>query len=618
MANDKQTESKEILEDLVKKGPQAVSQWAKGKDDIVSPDKFFESLQKPVESRAHEFFKGMREDADKIAKGEIKAEDSKFQIAEGSKILLVDPKTSKWKWATVNNSKEFLEWEKKGEAAPKLLEGLREGRMRNYFKNLKAKTKEDFFGGGDGVDSASFDPPSPQQTSGYEVKHEYTPLLGTPFFKQMYLYDRLLMHSKAFWYKNYSGPAKLAMNIFRNFVIGEGFSVSIDDDKCREAWEAYEKRSNIHDKLPVWHDEAFFDGNLMIEKKFTPAGVIHESVDVSTIWEIVTDPENISDIKYYHQQYPTQWQLFATKTAPITKYIIRQIPPDLIRHIKYNCTSWEKFGRSEMLAALLYLKYFDDYIGFKLQRTKSEAAYFWDVLVKGDSNAVNAYIQQTLSLVDITPGSENVHNEAIERKAVMPSLSHVGSDDVAKWILSYIAMSFGIPASYYGTLESTGGSRASALVSTEPVTKAMEERRLKFENLLHGIFEDVMIDAGLDPDADREFNFPELIVEDRSKKIQDLIMAHDKLVISHQTMSEIMAKELNVTTYDYDDEQKQIEDENLKNPLLLQIVKADSGVQDGGPGGDDQDLTGDGKGAENQGRTLDRDAIRDEDKQQQL
>src|SRR5208337_2188589 len=127
-------------------------------------------------------------------------------------------------------------------------------------------------------------------------------LLGTPFFKQMYLYDRLLMHSKTFWYKNYSGPAKLIINIIRNFVIGEGFSVSISDKKAEAAWEAYEKRSNIHEKVGVWCDEAVFDGNLMIEKKFRPDGIVHESIDVSTIWEIVTDPENISDVKYYHQQ----------------------------------------------------------------------------------------------------------------------------------------------------------------------------------------------------------------------------------------------------------------------------------------------------------------------------
>lgn len=604
------SEAKEILEDLKQKGPDVISQWrGRGQTGVKTPDEFYADMQKPVASQAHEFFKGMREEQEKLAKQEIKESECKFEIAPGSKIILIDPKTNKWKWATVNNAKEFLAWEDKSKGAVKLIENLRQAKV-NDFLNKKKKTKEDFFSGsGDGVDSASFGPPSPQQTSGYEIKHEYTPLLGTPFFKQMYLYDRLLMHSKTFWYKNYSGPAKLIINIIRNFVIGEGFSISCDDDKAVKAWEAYEKRGQIQEKVRVWCDEATFDGNLMIEKKFRPDGIVHESIDTSTIWEIVTDPENISDVKYYHQQYPTQWQLFGTKDAPITKYIIRQIPPDLVHHIKFNVTSWEKFGRSELLAALLYLKYFDDYIGFKLQRTKSEAAYFWDVLVKGDQGAINEYIQSTISLVDITPGSENVHNEAIERKAVMPSLSHTGSDDVAKWILSYIFMSVGIPTSYAGTLESTGSSRASALVSTEPVTKAMEEKRNKIEDLLHRIWEDVMVDAGLDPETDVEFNFPELIVEDRSKKIQDLVTAHNNLVISHQTMSEIMAKELNISTYDYDDEQKEISDENINNPLLLKIIDAEDGIQSDGEG---QDLTGDGKGAENQGRTFDRDKARDD------
>jgi hypothetical protein len=106
----------------------------------------------------------------------------------------------------------------------------------------------------------------------------------------------------------------------------------------------------------------------MIKKIPGPKGITHKSFDPSTIWEIVTDPENISDIAYYHQQYNTQYQLYATKQDPVSKYIINQLPPELIIHGKVNVTPYEKRGRSDLLAPLLYFKYYEDFMQAKLIR----------------------------------------------------------------------------------------------------------------------------------------------------------------------------------------------------------------------------------------------------------
>jgi hypothetical protein len=546
-----------LLEDIKAKGPKAVGAWKDNfVDDILTPDEFYKKLDRPVESRAWRFFEDIKE--------------GKADIDPSSQFMVFDLETGNWRWTKVKNREELVKLVEKSEKAPEILSRLREAKTREYLKKQR-RAKEDVYGGA-GFDDDAVMPPG-QQQSGYEIKHEYTPLMGTPFFKQLYLYDMLLMHSKTFWYKNYSGPAKLILSLYRSFVIGKGFSVSTPDEKAEKAWKAYAERSNVYEKLAVWHDELMFAGELMLEKKFRGDGIIHESIDPSTIWDIITDPENITEsrIKYYHQQYPTQYQLFGTKDTPITKYVIRQIPPEMIHHVKINVTSWEKRGRSDLLAALLYLKYFDDYIGFKLQRTKGETAYFWDVTIKGDANDVANYIATTQSIVDVNPGSENVHNEAVSRAPMAPSMSHTGSDEVAKWILSYIGMSALIPSSYFGTLEQQGASRASALVATEPITKVMEERRSRLETLLHKLWADVMIDAKLDPDTEVEFNFPELIMEDRTKKLQDLQLAYQEKVISHQRMSEIMAKELNISTYDYDEEQKVISQEQMTNPNLLDI-----------------------------------------------
>jgi hypothetical protein len=307
------------------------------------------------------------------------------------------------------------------------------------------------------------------------------------------------MHSKCFWYKNYSGIAKMVIEMTRNFVLGKGFNVTFENEALQPLWNEYEERSNVQEEIRNWCDELSSFGENMVKKIPTPKSLIHRSFDPSTVWEIVTDPENITDIKYYHQQYNTQYQLYGTKDAPVSRYIINQIPPQLVHHTKVNVTSYEKRGRSDLLAPLLYFKYYEDYMVAKLSRAKNEAAFIWDVEIDGSEEDVQMYITNTQNIVDVPPGSENVHNKAIKRTPLAPSLGTGGADGIAQDILSYIAMGVSIPVNYMGTFGTGGYTKAGALVATEPVAKKMMERQLKLEHLVRKIVRDVLIDAGKDP-----------------------------------------------------------------------------------------------------------------------
>jgi hypothetical protein len=91
--------------------------------------------------------------------------------------------------------------------------------------------------------------------SGFQTRPEFTPIIGTPFYKQMYLYDYWEMHSKCFWYSNYSGIGKLIVDITRNFVMGRGFNVSVKSQKHQDAWDKYAERSNIFEEARFWCDD---------------------------------------------------------------------------------------------------------------------------------------------------------------------------------------------------------------------------------------------------------------------------------------------------------------------------------------------------------------------------
>lgn len=507
---------------------------------LISGDKFFEKMSKPTESKLYNFMENLKT-------GTEEQMDTK-----GISRLIEYGPGGKWRWRIVRSSAEIRPLLEQADANYEAYIKLRESDLRNFMKN-----HEDNFGGGF-ADAGS---------GSLAVRQEYTPLIGSPFYKQMYLFDYWEMHSKCFWYMNYSGIGKMITDMTRNFVLGKGFAVDFKDAKAQKAWDAYLDRCDINEEARNWCNELTGFGETMIKKIPTKSGLIHKSFDPSTVWEIVTDPENITDIKYYHQQYNTQYQLFGDSKTPTSKYIINQLPPQMVIHKKVNVTAYEKRGRSDLLAALLYFKYYEDYIQAKLTRAKNEAAFIWDVSIDGSDEDVLAYINNTENITDVPPGSENVHNKAITRTPLSPQFSASGTDEIVKDILSYVAMATSIPVNYMGTFMTGGFTKAGSLVATEPVAKKMVERQLTMESIIRMIKKDVMVEAKLDPNTPCEVSFPEIMEEDRSGKIKDLVVAKDESAISHRTMSTIVAKELKITDYDYEAEQKQILKEQKQQML---------------------------------------------------
>lgn len=544
---------------------------------LIQPADFFKKMSEPSESRLYKFM------------SEIKDKSEEQLDTNGFSRIIEMNGDGQWRWKIIRSTAALKEMLRDGEKHFENFLKLKEQSLQ-----IGMKKREDIFGG-----SGFTNDTGGGNNGAFPTRTEFMPLIGTPFYKQMYLYDYWEMHSKCFWYSNYSGIARLIVGMTRNFVIGKGFNIDFDDPKAQEAWERYEERSNIQENVRLWCDELTTFGEFMLKRIPTPAGIIHRSFDPSTVWEIVTDPENITDIKYYHQQYNTQYQIMTDKNTPLSKYIINQMPPQMVIHEKVNITSYEKRGRSDLLSALLYFKYYEDYTMAKLIRAKNEAAFIWDVEIDGSAEDVQIYINSTEDINDVPPGSENVHNKAITRTPLSPQFSASGTDETSKEILSYIAMSTGIPVNYMGTFLTGGFTKAGSLVATEPVAKKMGERQQKMEKILRIIVKDVMIEAGIDPKKSAfEINFPEIMDEDRSAKIQDLTIAKDNEVISHKSYSTKVAKELKLTKYDYEAEQKEIKQHQEASML------------DMGGNGDDPALTSGKDSGKSKTRAFDRGQVK--------
>ena len=454
-----------------------------------------------------------------------------------------------------------------------------------YLAGGNARFLEDW-NGGSGNDFSN-----PNQF-GNTVGNDYTPLLGGPFYKQLYYYnDWLKMHQDCFFAFNHDPFAKATSNIMLDFTLGKGYQVQCSNGAAQALWDAFEKANDFQAKmrkfaleLSVYGEDIFwwlpnkqlyidfgqnamtatFDPNRATKPEDVPTGLIPRVrlVDPSNIVEIITHPEDIDRRIAYVWCTPTQYQTY-TATDPETgkivsssKFIYQQIPAGAMDHFTVNSVSNEKRGRSDLFTGLPYFKRLRDSINYALINQQKNSAWCMDTTVEGDEADIQAYMDSQNSLGAIPPaGSEFVHTKAIERKYnanAEGGSTGRGAESVFQVGLSMIAASTGIPVSYYGTHLSASGTRASAIVATEPVAKRFEMRQQIYKNVIEKAAERLFRSFGIKSEID--VYFPEIVTQDRSQKMKDLFLGEQARWISPERAATSAAKEMGIDKYDYDKE----------------------------------------------------------------
>jgi len=458
--------------------------------------------------------------------------------------------------------------------------------------NNKTRFKESSF------DSFMYD----DYYTGGNVGTDFMPLMGGPYNKQLYMYDYLKMHAASFHAYNHDPMGKRIVHIIRDYTLGRGYSVDCKNKLALAVWKAFCEANNFNELLDyaalelsiygevIWwelpNDDIYIGYNLRDEQEI-PKGKLprFRLIDPSVIWEIITYPEDITRKLAYVWVAPTQYQIYSStnwgERVPGMKFIYQQIPANQVLHYKVNSVSNEKRGRSDLFSVLGYLKRLRDSVDYSILGLQKNMAWSIDTSIEGSQADIDAYVRSQQELGTIPPaGSEFVHSKKIERQY----LSNLGggkggNSNAFDWALTMIAGGSGIPISYLGSHLTGGSTRASALVATEPTVKMFEKRREVYERILQDISRRVLSRFGIKDDL--EFTFPELIVQDRSQKIKDIVTADLNGYISKDTAASIVASELDITHFNYEKEKEmmqnnvQVMPEQMTNPLTAPGMDTD-------------------------------------------
>lgn len=547
-----------------------------------NPDGEFEALAQPVMNRVIAFHEALRAQEDKkfsmspgnpfkgqkVSVSEAWIFEGKFSrdgklLRDKKKLEAAGVRTGQpHRIRHVEGNRHYLEAMRDGIKEWQSL-SVKEAERNRIINALKeAKLLEDGFDFGlDTWGGGSYDP---NQYS------EFAPIMAGPFYKQLYLTDYLRMHALAFEAWNHNPLAKRCIELLAQYTFGRRFKVRIQDKRKEKAWKDFDARYAIRENVSkYWVREYLIYGELMINKETWLL------MDPSTVWDIVTDPDNIRDVYYYYQSYPTAYQMFTGYTVPGepgsakvagSEYIIRQIPAQKIKHLRGNCVSNEKRGRSLLFPVLGWLKRIKDLYNAIVVRQWLMSCFIWDDTVKGNAQDIAAHAAQYATMP--RSGSTFVHNESVTR-VPMPAIDTGGrggsASGVGEEIIAFIATAIGVPKEFLNVISSGGGSRAQALTSAEPFTKVIEDVQATFESLLIDVAKEAFEQAGLEyADGDIEFIFPSVTKDTTTETIKNIATGEALGYINKQMAAEMYAGEMNITNYDFEKVQSNISDEAEK------------------------------------------------------
>lgn len=404
----------------------------------------------------------------------------------------------------------------------------------------------------------------------------YVPLLPGPATRQLYWADYFAMSAKAFEASTHNPLAHRAVEIETEFVLGRGVECKAKTDRGQQVWDQFWKLNRMDNRLEEISGDIKVYGEVMLRYFPMPGRQMKiRSLDPAGIYDIITDQEDWESVYFYHQQEQERAQLFAppagniaptgpTDAGAVTRYTIRQIDALEIDHYRINARSGEVRGRSDLFSALGYLKRLTDLLTSRVVRADMEARMVFDLMVSGTGTDVTD-MKNTLfpGGKPPEPGAVFGHNDKTKLEAFQFSSNTQADDGSVEELVEMCSLGTGVSRQYLWTAgKGTGGARAGALVATEPGQKRFEKRQRLIQRILQDMALRVFTQAGLSgEDAEMEFIFPSIAVEESSAALKDLAFAESMGWLSKKTAATMAARQQGIETFDFDVEQEAIAEE---------------------------------------------------------
>ena len=314
---------------------------------------------------------------------------------------------------------------------------------------------------------------------------------------------------------------KQSIRLWTDYTFGSGLSSHSDEEateKARKAfWESPDNQSCLSARgQRKSSDKLLVDGEIFFALFLGPQGAVKiRRIDPLEISEIITDPDDIEDVKYYRRQwadrqsgvhddyYRSTTNIKGDPAKDVYGREVHHTQDALVYHLNYNTISQR--GNPLLLPALDWIKQYRRFLASRIAVMLALARFAWRTKVKGGQTAVDA-MKATLHEEEVNAGSALFENMGVDTTPIKTETGAKNAYTDGRMIKLQIAAAVGIPEQYFGDISI--GNLATAKTVELPMMKMFQSYQKVWEDTYQDIDEVVFLHNGVAVDkmyVDRDF-----------------------------------------------------------------------------------------------------------------
>ena len=383
--------------------------------------------------------------------------------------------------------------------------------------------------------------------------------------------------------------AKQAIRLWTDYSFGSGMTWATDKDKAKKVLESF-WNAKANRKVLSAQGQRKSSNKLLIDGEVFYALFLGGNgqstiryIDPLEITEIITNPEDAEDVRFYKREWLTQqskqqttyyrdWTNSKGEPAKDAKgNSVQATDRALVYHVAYNTTGQR--GNPLLLPALDWIKQYRRFLASRVAIMLALARFAWKVKVQGGQTAVTA----TKTVIDgelPAAGSTAIENMGADMQPIKTDSSARNAYDDGRMLKLQVCAAVGIPEQYFGDIAT--GNLATAKTVELPLLKMFQSYQKVWADVYKDINEIILDHERVSPgDWYVDMDFPAIAPEDVAQVaeaivgilgvIPELAYAHDVKQLALMTLG----------INDPDEVLDQIEKESKGNPTvaLTRVLK---------------------------------------------
>lgn len=283
---------------------------------------------------------------------------------------------------------------------------------------------------------------------------------------------------------------KQSIRLWTDYTFGPGLEWDTEDDKAKKVLEAF---WNSPDNKAVLSargqrkssDKLLVDGDIFFALFLGSGGEVKiRWIDPLEITQIITNPDDKEDIKYYKRDWADTLGVLHTEIYRDSTNLkddavgeIRKTEDALIYYLNYNTTSQR--GNPLLLPALDWIRQYRRFLASRVAVMLALARFAWRSKVKGGQAAVDAIKAKTHEQ-EIAAGSQLVENLGVDTTPIKTESGAAAAYRDGKMLLHQVCAAVGIPEHYFGDMAT--GNLATAKTAELPLMKMFQSYQAVWED----------------------------------------------------------------------------------------------------------------------------------------